>query len=90
MQPVGRQRFSRLCVLMNPCPAGRAIHPDRAGEMLENTTLAVRTVPGRDKSKLDNQRPGFQAGTPQLTNRRIRTFIAAPSARNVNNTEDPP
>jgi hypothetical protein len=26
----------------------------------------------------------------QFTNRRIRTFIAAPSARNVNNTEDPP
>ncbi len=26
----------------------------------------------------------------QLTNLRMRTFIATPSARNVNNTEDPP
>ena len=26
----------------------------------------------------------------QFTNRRMRTFIATPSARNVNNTEDPP
>jgi len=25
------QRFSRLCVLMNPCPAGLEIHPDLAG-----------------------------------------------------------
>jgi hypothetical protein len=26
----------------------------------------------------------------QLTNLRMRTFIATPSARNVNSTEDPP
>jgi hypothetical protein len=26
------QRFSRLCVLMNPYPAGLEIHPDLAGE----------------------------------------------------------
>jgi hypothetical protein len=25
------QRFSRLCVLMNPYPAGLEIHPDLAG-----------------------------------------------------------
>src|SRR5580700_881446 len=25
------KRFSRLCVLMNPCPAGLEIHPDLAG-----------------------------------------------------------
>jgi len=25
------RRFSRLCVLMNPCPAGLEIHPDLAG-----------------------------------------------------------
>jgi len=31
MQLVRRQRFSRLCVLMNPYPAGRAVHPDLAG-----------------------------------------------------------
>jgi hypothetical protein len=28
--------------------------------------------------------------TPQFTNRRMRTFIATPSARKVNTTEDPP
>jgi hypothetical protein len=32
VQLVRRQRFSRLCVLMNPYPAGRAILPDLAGE----------------------------------------------------------
>ena len=42
-------------------------------------------------------RPACSGGTQevklqirQLTNRRMRTFIATPSARNVNNTEDPP
>ena len=25
------QRFSRLCELMNPCPAGLEVHPDLAG-----------------------------------------------------------
>ena len=36
VQLVRRQRFSRLCVLMNPNPAGHAVHRDLAGEMLEN------------------------------------------------------
>jgi len=31
VQLVRRQRLSRLCVLMNPCPAGLEIHPDLAG-----------------------------------------------------------
>jgi hypothetical protein len=35
VQLVRRQRFSRLCVLMNPYPAGRAVHPDLAGEIPE-------------------------------------------------------
>ena len=30
-QRIDCQRFSRLCVLMNPCPAGLEIHPDLAG-----------------------------------------------------------
>jgi hypothetical protein len=37
---------------MNPFPAGRAIHPDLAGEMLENKTLVVRTVPARARGEL--------------------------------------
>ena len=79
----GMKRFSRLCVLMNPYPAGRSIHPDLAGYILEKTSSpADRTVPG------GTQEVNLQVR--QLTNRRMRTFIAAPSARNVNNTEDPP
>jgi hypothetical protein len=31
LQLIRRQRFTRLCVLMNPYPAGRAVHPDLAG-----------------------------------------------------------
>jgi hypothetical protein len=31
VQLVRCQRFSRLCVLMNPYPAGLEIHPDLAG-----------------------------------------------------------
>jgi hypothetical protein len=31
VQLVRRERFTRLCVLMNPYPAGRAVHPDLAG-----------------------------------------------------------
>ena len=34
--------------------------------------------------------PSRMARPRQFTNRRMRTFIATPSARNVNNTEDPP
>ena len=64
-----------------PNPAELEIHPDLAGEMLKNNTLAIRTVPGTQETNLR---------TVQLTNRRMRTFIATPSARNVNNTEDPP
>jgi hypothetical protein len=35
VQLVHRKRFPRLCVLMNPYPAGRSIHPDLAGDILE-------------------------------------------------------
>jgi hypothetical protein len=46
----GVGRFSRLCVLMNPILPG-AIHPDLAGEILENASLAARTVPRRHKRR---------------------------------------
>src|SRR5205814_7535692 len=39
------------------------------------------------------QRPEWKGTKPvvrQFTNRRMRTFIATPSARKVNKTEDPP
>jgi hypothetical protein len=43
-------RFSRLCVLMNPILPG-AIHPDLAGDILENTSLVARTVPRQHKRR---------------------------------------
>ena len=82
VQHVRRQRFSRLCVLMNPYPAGRAVHPDLAGEIPEKTfSCGPEYSGGTQEVKLQIR---------QLTNRRMRTFIATPSAKNVNNTEDPP
>jgi hypothetical protein len=63
----------------------RAGHPSGtlAGEILiKNLSSAIRTrCPGQaeDENLLR-----------QFTNRRMRTFIATPSARKVNKTEDPP
>ena len=42
-------RFSRLCVLMNPCPAGRAVHSDLAGEIPEKTFSCGPGFPGGHK-----------------------------------------
>jgi hypothetical protein len=82
MHLVRRQRISRLCVLMNPYPAGRVVHPDLAGVTPEKTfSCRPECSGGTQEVKLQIR---------QLTNRRMRTFIATPSARNVNNTEDPP
>jgi hypothetical protein len=67
---------------MNPYPAGRVVHPDLAGVILEKTfSCGPDLSGGTQEVKLQIR---------QLTNRRMRTFIATPSARNVNNTEDPP
>jgi hypothetical protein len=50
VQLVRRQRLSRLCVLMNPCPAGRAVHLDLAGEKTSKKPApAGRTIPGGRK-----------------------------------------
>jgi hypothetical protein len=79
---------------MNPILPG-AIHRDHAGEMLENTSLAVprdppiAAEPRKSQTFFDDTSTG-SIKMRQLTNRRMRTFIATPSARNVNNTEDPP
>jgi hypothetical protein len=73
------QRFSRLCVPMNPILPG---------------SRSIRTWPAKCLKILILRSGQFRVGARgelvQLTNRRMRTFIAAPSARNVNNTEDPP
>ena len=81
-QSICRQRLSRLCVLMNPIlPGARSIW-DLAGEILEKTCSCGPDYSGETQE--------VQLRVRQLTNRRMRTFIATPSARNVNNTEDPP
>ncbi len=82
VQLVRCQRISRLCVLMNPIlPGARSIRTWPA-KYFTKTTSAGRTFPADAEAK--------PASPSQLTNLRMRTFIAAPSARNVNNTEDPP
>jgi hypothetical protein len=66
---------------MNPYPAGCAVHPDLAGEKLKNVSCGPEYSGGTQEVKLQIR---------QFTNLRMRTFIAAPSARKVNKTEDPP
>jgi hypothetical protein len=79
VQLVRCQRFSRLCVLMNPILPG---------------SRSIRTWPAKCLKKLVLRSGQFRGDARgelvQLTNLRMRTFIAAPSARNVNKTEDPP
>jgi hypothetical protein len=71
-----------------------AIHRDHAGEMLEFSTLAVpgdlpiASRPRKSQSFCCTSAKRIEMR--QFTNRRMRTFIATPSARNVNSTEDPP
>jgi hypothetical protein len=71
-----------------------AIHRDHAGEMLSISTLAVPDDPliatWPRKSQTFCCISARQIEMLQFTNRRMRTFIATPSARNVNSTEDPP
>jgi len=45
----GVERFSRLCVLMNPNPAGRTVHPDLAGVIPEKTFSCGPDFPGGHK-----------------------------------------
>jgi hypothetical protein len=68
-----------------------AIQRDLAGEKSEKCSFAGPDRSGRPKKlNLWNPRPVPWNQDAQLTKRRMRTFIATPSARNVNNTEDPP
>jgi hypothetical protein len=96
----GRAHFPSLRA-HNPILPG-AIHrilPAKYLKLLSCSSERSKTSPcaTRVQSCWDNARTpmvktrdcsGFRAR--QLTNRRMRTFIATPSARNVNNTEDPP
>ena len=91
VQRVRRKRSSRLCVLMNPIlPGARSIRTWPAKTMKKSFSCGPDVSGGDTGGESVNRDSGQKAGTAQLTNRRMRTFIAAPSARNVNNTEDPP
>ena len=61
--------------------------------MLKILLLQPRTI--QDRSQAAHTTEPFPDDvqlqeTRQFTKRRMRTFIATPSARNVNSTEDPP
>jgi hypothetical protein len=86
---------------MNPCPAELEIHPDLARYRVPpnwknavitfiNLILRSGQFRGRKRENFQNLVRVHMARENQFTNLRMRTFIATPSARNVNNTEDPP
>lgn len=86
----GVGRLSRLCVLMNPILPG-AIPRDLAGEILIIVLLPVQALRlGQELNLTISAADPARIATRQFTNRRMRTFMATPRARNVNNTEDPP
>jgi hypothetical protein len=70
-----------------------AIHRDQAGLILQNLAFAARNnpklFPSRTLRNLFLATPKSMKSR-QFTNLRMRTFIATPSARKVNSTEDPP
>ena len=82
-------------MLIKPILPG-AIHGDHAGELLQIASLARRSNSlnrfgaTQELILLFNDIPTPWIEARQLTNLRMRTFIATPSARNVNSTEDPP
>jgi len=78
----------------NPFLPG-AIDQDHAGEILEISSLAVQSGPkslgtSQELNLAWDDTSPMRMEARQLTNLRMRTFIATPSARNVNSTEDPP
>jgi hypothetical protein len=93
---------ARLCVLMCSILPGLKILRDLAGEKyfkLQLLRVELKRPAGLNLFQCVRRfaRPyacgisGIQCPKmPQFTNRRMRTFIATPSARKVNNTEDPP
>jgi len=94
------ERTSRLCVLIIQSCRERSIGSCRRiseTSSCDSERLNTAECAARVQSCLDNARTPrvktqdcSEFPARQLTNRRMRTFIATPSARNVNNTEDPP
>jgi hypothetical protein len=77
---IGCERFTRFCVLMNlTCRARASLGNLGRRNLFKNLFWG----PIRKPQKLN---PVVR----QFTNRRMRTFIATPSARKVNKTDDPP
>ena len=73
-----------------PGPLLRSTKSEERHDYFHLSHPAVRTVPDTQEGNLQNSNPVQMARVAQFTNLRMRTFIATPSARNVNNTEDPP
>src|SRR5271166_4548838 len=90
---VGAERPSRLCVLITQSCRARSIGTKPA-KYLKILLLQPETMPncfGATHYEIfprASEPNGIE--TRQFTNRRMRTFIATPSDRNVNSTEDPP
>jgi len=88
--PQNVRAFRASCTL-------RAVFPSlRAHEPLSCRARSIGTKPAKYFNQTGSCGPLFgeckrtKCQTVQFTNRRMRTFIAAPSARKVNSTEDPP
>ena len=84
VHPVDCERLSRFCVLMNlTCRARASLRNLGRRNVIKNLSPAL---PGQSAWDWQEMKPVVR----QFTNRRMRTFIATPSARKVNRTEDPP
>jgi hypothetical protein len=73
-----------------PNPAGRSSIRTRRPITLHFLPYRLRNLTRSVRVKLVSCAASKLDGDAQFTNRRMRTFIATPSARNANNTEDPP
>jgi hypothetical protein len=84
------QRTTRLCVLIHPIlPGPFAIETCRRSDCFFFLLLNSRANP-RPEVKICCHLQPEASPCGQFTNRRMRTFMTTPSARKVNNTEDPP
>jgi hypothetical protein len=68
------------------------VRPDLTGEKLKINLPGAGPMPKQPRRRTCEEAfLGYcNPKKPQFTNLRMRTFIATPSARKVNSTEDPP
>ena len=85
----GREAFLSL-LAHEPNPAGRSSIGTRRLITSNLFLLLARQLDSGVRAKLVSNAAAKLDSGVQFTNRRMRTFIATPSARNANSTEDPP